>query len=55
MRLPAVDISLGAGGVTSGTAGWCSGRCSEYGGSRGDGVLETEGVTSGTVKWCSGK
>ena len=35
MRPVVVDVLLGAGGVASGTAGWCSGRCSEYGTSRG--------------------
>ena len=39
MRSAAVGVSLGAGGVASEMAGWCSGRCSEYGSSGGDDVL----------------
>jgi len=39
MRSAAVDVLLEAGGVASGTTGWCSGRYSEYVSSRGGGVL----------------
>jgi len=39
MKSAAVGVSLGAGGVASGTVGWCSGRRLEYGSSREDGVF----------------
>ena len=53
MRSVAVNVLLGVGGVASGTAGWCSGRCSEYESSRGG--MFSEGVTSGTTEWFSKK
>jgi len=33
-----MGVLLGAGGIVSGTAGWCSRRCSGYVSSRGGGV-----------------
>jgi len=39
MRSVDVDVSLEAGGVASGTAGWCSEKCLKYESSRGSGIL----------------
>ena len=47
MRFVVVDVLLGAGGVTSGIVGWCSGRCSEYGSSQSGGILEKSDLRNG--------
>jgi len=43
MRLIAVDVLLGAGGVASGTAE----RCLKHGSSRDEGVLRRSGLGNG--------